>query len=522
MQWPKWTDVPDSWRISLAAIVYGLFCILTLRSGVTWSGGGSDLALSVLHGVNVLEGRAFADSSAYMTRNILDGGQPDLFPFLYSLLQGILFSIFGFPSFLLASKILLAICLTASLGFFYLNGRNVHGQGIALFAVSAFALSPFIFQFKEQVRSEFLFMAILFALIWWRNNPGRLRIGIIQEILLLAFGVYFLVGIKSIGIAFVPAVLLHEYVKSRTIRLPTVAGLGLGLLFFAIQAWLLGSSAESRYAEEFGYDIFSIIETGVRNLVSYYYVMTTYFSFGVSQLEFFSRVVFILLMALIAVGYVTSVRSKFALEDVFLLGYACILLMHETVSAWARYLIPILPFLFLYAAIGLKTGVRKIQPRYAPYAMAALSSVVLALHISNYVAHTNFGPIGNGPVHKDFVEIHTFIRDEVPADAVIMSRTPYWTHLQTGRRTASSPRKLDPNNSFDLSDLRSDMKRMGADYLLLNTRERQSTGVYGFDRWTYEDSPRLRQVVADQEEALGLIKIVGIWKLYAPQTDPAP
>lgn len=493
---------------------------LTLRSASSWAGTGSDLGISIVHGLNLLEGRNFFDTSGYTTPALEAGAAPRTYPAVYSLLQASLFRLAGFENFFLASKRLQIAALFCMLSFFALFVRRRDGPWLALLSLAAFGLSPFLFEFKELIRPELYFGAILYGLFCYvdrvdgRTAPTANRSGRRLPPILMALCFYGLIAVRSIGIVMLPAVVLYDLVTRRRIRAATLVAVVGALTLYFLQGRLLGGAAETSYAAEFATTPSDIVTRALINAKAYYYVLISFFSFADEGTDGTSVVLLLVTLASFIVGLVASLRRSIGLHDMFFAGYFVVLLLHETVSAWARYMLLAMPMLFYYALLGLQLIGNRLPTAVRGVQMLLYGLLLLAAYGSVYSRALILGPIETGPTEANFLAMSRSLSALTPDGSVIAAREPLWVRLASGRTVAQSPLGDCCSDPTSKMKVRRYLAASDADFILLKATPRHQVGYYGFNRWSSEDSPGFRAWVLSDRQSFTELARRGVYRLY--------
>jgi len=115
-----------------------------------------------------------------------------------------------------------------------------------------------------------------------------------------------------------------------------------------------------------------------------------------------------------------------------------------------RFIYPVLPFLFIFAFDGLKLAIERLPAGWQALASRAVTGfwgilLLLSLGTSAYLAWGNLAANReiNGPFDEFSYDLYEFIRDETPADAVIVFVRPRAMRLFTDRDSFMTTRCQD-------------------------------------------------------------------------------
>jgi hypothetical protein len=424
----------------LAMLVLG---VVTLRSGQTW---GDDFALYIAHAINIAEGRSY-HATGYIYNPDAEIGPP-AYPPLTALVLAPVYAVAGLD--LEAMKTVLHLIFLAALVGVYLVLRTRAGPWTATILTLAVGFNPYVWQFREEVLSEFLFMLFFYAALWLLilpREPGwsKRRAG---RLALQAVAVYLAFATRSIGIVLLPAMIAHDVLQRRRLSADTVVTVAGFALLWGLQGTLLRGTAS------YG-DLLANIDPAqiAFNAALYAYMMWAFllgfFDFGGA-----TKVLVGGLFALAAaagfvlrlLGHPSPGRLRLDLRNVGLIeivvvGYLVMIIIPPFHQA-PRYTLPLLPLLLWYAYVSATWALRPLLASAGR--RAAVVAVVVALFYASAHARIERGPIAPGPTTPESVEMFTFMREQTPADAVVLFAKPRAMALFGERPTAIWPDGADP------------------------------------------------------------------------------
>ncbi|MEX2648515.1 MAG: hypothetical protein WD673_05825 [Alphaproteobacteria bacterium] len=490
--------------VFVLVLVLVAFHAVTLRNGALWGGSGVDLGKSIVHGLNIIEGRNFFDTSAYVNAGTLAHQQPRTYPVLYSLLQGALFAWTELDHYFVVAKLVLIAFLGIVLFFLARWALERDGPLVAGLTVALFGLLPALFEFKEQVRSEFPFMAGIYFLLWRLDRDDETarerssRAAFVTEALVIGVVLYGLVAVRSVGVVVLAALPLRSILNRRLPRLATIAAIGIAAALYLAQSFFVGGVPEQRYAGEFASSAPEATATILTNLNSYRWALETFLMFPPGSADRVSLVVAALTFALALAGYVGSLvrglrARRLGLAEIVVPAYFAVVLLHNTGSAWERYLLPIMPLFFFYALHGLRALADRIVKRHTKFAVVAFGAAILVMYASVYATSVSFSTFATGPLDPRVQRIHAAIAAMTDPDEVIVSREYVWTHLLTGRVGAAMPSWGCCEGESGDTGVRDYLRDSGANYLLANEAPRTRIGL---NYWDSEDFPPFRDWLA--------------------------
>lgn len=500
--------------IALCIAVYAA----TLRGSVIWGGSGSDLSDAIIGGLQIIGQPAHTSSSAVQT---VAAAEQRTYPVLYSLLQAGVFQSTGFEDYFKLSKQLNLILLALALLVLqrYLSHR--FGADIALGVIVAFCTAPYLFEFKEQIRSEFAFMLVLYSAFYWFDRLDRVA----RPAVALPLAMLLIVsasGLRTVGLLLVPTLLMLDYSRHRRIRWSIAVVIGFACLCYAGLNLLLSSPPESGYAQQFSLKVDDLIVRIKHNLLHYHWALLEYFStysFNNSTNRLLSYALYAPLLVCAAIGVLQNIRERLSAAEIFFLLYFLLLLSHETTSAWNRYLIPFMPFFLAYGFIGIKQSIQMLGPHFK-HGTSAIVGVVFIVILSNFATFgsglIDFGEFENGPTAARLQPMLNEIRTKLPAEARVVFREPGWLYLATGRAGVASPRPQIADHGFEHY-----LSRSRASHVLLKHTDRERVSIYGLAVFDREDSPDFRQYIYSRPAQFESLLSNMHYSLYRYHADPS-
>jgi hypothetical protein len=148
------------------------------------------------------------------------------------------------------------------------------------------------------------------------------------------------------------------------------------------------------------------------------------------------------LAALALAGYVRCLRNGCTARELFVPLYFVLIVIWPA-SAWdQRFLLPLLPFFFLYALHGIVLF--REMPRPVALTAAAPPALVLASYVAHY-SRLDFGPQREGITTAASSEFFDYVRQSTERDDVFIFQKPRAFALMTERRAAAhhTPRSDD-------------------------------------------------------------------------------
>lgn len=461
---------PGEWKplVALALVVLVGFGA-TVRPGVLWW-GMDDLTAYVVHGRNLLSGLPYE-----AIETVRDPGLPAAhlrtsFPPVLPVIIGVTERLVGQrgpePGFveevlpsgaslrveqrapgdddptrpyelpvLVFKRVLVAFLALAALLWGRVLRRELPAL-VALGVVAAFVLHPYVHAFRELVRAEFVYLALLGG--WFlcltrmdeEREDGRDAWGTAA---LAGVLLYLAYATRSAAMVLVPTLLVWDVLRWRRLRITSFVLLGVAGLGWFLQQQALGS-VESGYADQ-AQDLFGL-HTVIQNAQQLRWKFERLWDPGAGDAgSAVAGVLMLLASGLAALGGLARLRRP-SLLDVYGAGYLAMLLLLPTHSAWLRYLLPWLPVFGLWVASGLLVLGRSSFGAWVPRA-AALGLVVL--YALAWPAAYAAEPDDEGLTDPETREAFAWVTELVgPDEPVLFSKNRTLT-LATGRPSLLYP-----------------------------------------------------------------------------------
>lgn len=390
----------------------------------------------------------------------------------------------GGPSFL-TYRILSALCGMIAALFGYLLVRRLCGRDAAFLVGGVFALNHVLLHNSTVTLSDVPFAAAalfgLYISVTVVSRGANLpKLGAAGVLL----GILPLIRINGLGVP--PAVGVYVWSKTRNGIPGKIIRTGLFLFFAAIpfivwQAWkqtIPMAEAEGDYfVQAFGrqaVELAAVIGTAVWE----YFPETTYALIGVSIKTGFLELI---PPAFVLVGLIEAVRrGERLLAPIAVVQFAGLLLS----SAGSRYLIFLLPALYLFLALGIVTVVRffsrtrngAVPGKRILLACFILMAIFNAGHnvktvVSARTALESGGP--ETPRRKALFDAARWLRTNAP-DAKVLTTRPRIVHYLAGNRTITVMRSGVPMDRIwvrEPHELRALVLKTNPDYVLTDAKQ---------------------------------------------------
>ncbi len=375
---------------------------------------------------------------------------------------------------LITFKILSVLFTATAVLFLFLLARARLGVAAALAATTPFALSPLLLYYSHWVLSEAPFVLLTLVALWAAERMGRSRRWLIIAV---AAGILAYLT-RAAGLPFLVALLAVLAWHRQWRRL---AGVG-GAVVVAVGGWWLwGKLAATRSAEVYASNFLLVNpyapEQGyvgpgdllirvVENLRLYAVEVTPQALAGRQPpggLALMALLTALLLLALAIVAWARDVREPRTLEG-FALFYVALISLWPQVWTDQRFLLPLLPVLFLYAAGGVIwcfDFMRTARPQWVLPVYGALLTL-LAMPADVRVTLQNQRCMrlyrqGDAlacyaPRWRAFVQAADWVRANTPEAAIVITRKPRLFYYYARRQGDVYPFTFDDAAMLEFLD----------------------------------------------------------------------
>jgi hypothetical protein len=438
-------------RLALPLLVAAVFVtyLWTLRDGHDW---GGDFAGYIAHARNIVEGRPYADIG-YLYDPEPPLHAPAAYPPVFPALLAAVYKFRGldYHAFKVLTSIFLALCLVP----LYFIARDSLPPAASL-VVCAFTGWNYTFmELKEHVLSDstYLFLSLItiaavnevYRRSWNLSHPywSGAATGIL---LALAYGT------RVVAVALVAAVLIYDLWRRRRVTAyqATIVACLVPAYWFVAHLMPPGGG----YASQLSLQPAVYIE----NLLSYMRMLSYPWVNG------YGNSVRLPLFAVFTMGAVYGVclrlrRRRIGVIDIYAVLFV-LMLIGYTAGVNVRYLVPVLPVYFIYAAEGVQSAILVLARRWRTAAAGAFAGAAL-LTCAGAVTTIDRGPIENGIRRGDFLRTCEYIRRHTAPAGVFITWNPRVLALYSGREWALYVETQDPHRFWRYID------RIHATYILL-------------------------------------------------------
>ena len=313
--------------------------------------------------------------------------------------------------------------------------------------------------------SAYLFFSLVVLVLLDAWNPEKPNY---RLVILTAVAALFTQLIRTVGISIFIALVIY-YLFSRRFR---EAGIIVGVFAFGalIQSWLNLRNGGSLISAGYESQVFSgsVIEKAGQmwaNLLGYLNETAAAALvplFGEKVTALVGTVIPLMLntviLLLVVWGLILS-RKKFHLMDIYVLIYLLGVLAFwnpKVGSVKARFLIPMIPFLYFYLIQGLKWALDRFTKHGARLMLGAAGLIAVILLVRNLQDWRS-------PVSGQMTDLSIgagWVAENAPADAIIMVNEPVPAYVQMRRKTVTYPK--------DLQNIEKYIVNQGIDYIIVS------------------------------------------------------
>lgn len=361
---------------------------------------------------------------------------------------------------LAAFKALSVVFTTASLALLFLIGQRRLGTKTALLVTSVAALNPVLLEYSHWVLSEAAFMVLVLTALWAMDHDDNARrwVGVAVAAAVLS---YFT---RTAGLALLMALFVSVGWRRRWRQFGVV---GLVTLAAVGAWWRWVANAVASGAEGYGTEFLRInpytadegflgpVGLVVRVLGNAWtYVIEvipdTLSGGGSGVISAIATIAGVIVAGSALVAWWRGIRRGGALE-LFALFYTGLILVWPALWTDERFLLPLLPVLLVLSADGIPDAFALVDRKTPGWALPLVTACLMVLAVPGNVQRisstgTCRGEYRRGddlacynPMWRSFVESARWVRDETPADAVVVSRKPRLFFYFARRRTAPFP-----------------------------------------------------------------------------------
>lgn len=421
-----------AWRnVLLLIICIGLLTPSYFINNIDSHDWGGDFAMYIKQAENVVVGVPQTDNNyIFNSENAVLG--PKTYPIGFPLMLAPVYTAFGNDISAFIDLIAVLSVLFGLMVFVLLRERV--GWALALIVSLGISYHTTLLFFKREVMADIPFA--LFALLallaidkkkWWLAGLALLIAVLTKSVgitLLIAVGfLLFVQRQKAVDSSF------RALVSSPITRVVAFAAFGYFLL----------SNVVFQTASSEGYSgVWSTFEltTVISNNLNYYYEFLRWFLFDSISETTAGSVVTIVFLIVALLGWVVSSYKKLGAIEVWFPVYIAVLLAYPYHASGLRFLLPLIPLLFLFAAEFFAL----FSKRYKQVLVLAAAIPFLFTYQRSLETMKNWPGDVDGPQSVAAVALFDFVKNETASDSKFLFNKPRVLSLYTNREAIGNGR----------------------------------------------------------------------------------
>ena len=419
--------------LALLVGVIGIFYVATIRKGHVW---GDDHSGYIGHAKNITTGKNYGDTGYVRSPTTIN---PKMYPPVFPLLLAPVYKASGLNLTPMKVEGIAFFCVSLGLLFFLFKYA---GEGLALLTVAIIGVSPYFWDFKDTVVSEFPFLAFCYATLLiaqrWagrRDSMSReMTMGLIAGLLAgLAYGT------RSVGLILIPTILVCDLIPARRPTWFSAAMvLSFGLMAVALKVLF---QLESDYLTPYQQ------VASVRSLLGspIYYVKCFAVLWDNGRSLWLQYAVYGLLGLGALVGGWVRLREKWSSNEVFTVFY----FLFISLFPWGgrRYLMPIMPFFVYYLLVGLRSLVAGRAPGVRGATYGAVAAMIIATFLAKF-STLDWREIPRGTQTAEAREMVEFVGTKMGGHGPVVFPKPRFLALETGTTATDVFAVKDPDQAL--------------------------------------------------------------------------
>ena len=409
-----------------------------LTRGHEW---GDDFAAYIMQAKSIFSGdmRNFVEHNGITIHQSSAQIGPVAYPWVYPLMLTPVYAAKGISP--LALKLPGLFFFAGFLICIYLWTKTRLTRSESLLFVSLFAFNPLLLNFLDQILSDipFLFFSTLALLLMLKENP-RSTLNATALGVVIAFAFF----VRTTGILLLASFLVVECFKvwnkqttresdTKTLQEAFVVCVIFGGMWVAYSLIFPGGS-ESYFDQLEGFSF----QTALGSIGAYLELLALFFGTSIIW-----KYLYYALFVFFLIGAWTRRKEETILIIFFLLWM--LLLIIWPIRQGPRFIFPLLPVFIYFTFQGMRAVIGRLPMNYHQTGQWIfyglwLSIIGIFLFNSSIDAYTNLQNDRsiNGPFDMYSMEVYNFIKEETPADSVIIFFKPRAMRLMTDRDTIMS------------------------------------------------------------------------------------
>lgn len=475
------TQTEMLWRV-LPVLALALFAILitvTRRGAETWS--SADFGLYIMHARNLAEGFPYA-ATGYVPNPANNIISPGAYPFGYPLLLALPYASRGLDMF--ALELIGCAALIATVAGVWVLARRSLSREWALLAAIATGFVPQLLDLRDTISSDLAFTAwVMLALCVHQRatKPAMLSV--------LFVAIFMSEATRSAGIALTAALIGTDVLTRQSQWVHRVLITASATAAAILTNHWLGADASNTYLSYFDRMRESLGMFVVHAIEDYLIGLSQALGFSFGKIG--NLVYLLVFLAAALVGWLWSLRREVSATALFLPASAALLIAFPVRLETARYLVPLLPVLVLYAVCGIS-----LLSKGRGWGLVATALFLMAGFVGRYAESNPFRPLSlpafNASAANELIRLGRM----VPKGEAVLAANPRVLALYGNVRASIW------NEGVRDEDLLSAQTRMNARYLLLQAPSLS------------KDEQRVAAFVSDNPRAVTPVAQTHHYRLY--------
>jgi len=404
-----------------------IFYFWNINGGHDW---GGDFSMYIMNAENILQ-RTPYDQTGYIYNNEVVYG-PSAYPPIFPLLLTPFISIWGINLRIL--KIPGILCFIVFLIFFNQLKilRNICFP-LRILMIFLIGLFPYFFILSESIMSDFAFLLFSFVSLDLMNKTIKFENFSPKELYFYFLSSFFIAlayGTRTIGIVLFPVYLILSTIKLRKKHLGIILSILFSILLILVQNSLVSQTGD--YLDFVPRSLSGFASTLLNSFIYYFSLF-----FGLIPFENFllQSVVFIILIELFVVGFISRTRKGVSSFEIFFVLYIGILLIWPSYQ-FLRFLVPVIPLYFLYIFLGLEKITCLIKNPFIKIAIPVL--LISLLSFSFFNSYSSIFPRPLSDIEKvETQELFQYVKSNTTQNDVILFFKPRVLALFTERKSVA-------------------------------------------------------------------------------------
>ncbi len=443
----------------------GGFYLLTIREGHDW---GGDFAMFLQHAENITSGRPYAETTFVPDPEVGVVIGPTAYPPMFPLFLAAISYVGNGPDPRAVKVGVVSFFVLFLVAVAGVLRRRLSKEQAAL-VLAMVGLSPYFWNFKDQILSDIPFAFFLWLVLWLAELQEASEVSRARSVGLTALiGVvmYMATATRTLGITLAPTLVIYEALRYRKFPLrSTVSSLIAGALL-AIQRTAL--DVDEGYLTVFHFDPLRF----AGNFFEYLFSLKGLFWNG--YVNGLAVAVWLMVTLLAFYGYRVRLRARFTLLEVFAAVYSAPLVLWPFYQG-IRLLIPLVPLYLYYAVVGLTELRGRASPVVAGRTTAVLAVAVFGSFVAAYT-RVDYRKVPGGIAEPEAVQLFDYVRENHRTTDLYVFFKPRVLAYYTGVRTTVNYQPSERTELWRFYD------RVGASHVVVKRGDTYLEEVAGLDR----------------------------------------